>query len=72
MLLRENDQAVSLEFPSGTEALREMLNDWYETHFTRCVRLEVLGKVVEVPCEVPECMPAIFIEVEDITIFKEQ
>ncbi len=72
VLLQQNDQAVPLKFPPGTEALREMLNDLYEAHFARCIRLEVLGKVVEVPCEIPECVPAIFLEVEDIAILEEQ
>lgn len=72
VLLRQGDLTVPLEFPAGTETLREMLNGYYEIHFTRCVRLKVLGKVVEVPCDVPECVPTIFIEAEDILVLQEQ
>lgn len=72
VLLRQSDLTVPLEFPTGTETLRDMLNDSYEIHFTRCVRLEVLGKVVETTCDVPGCVTVIFVEVEDVTVLREQ
>ncbi|MEN3185037.1 MAG: hypothetical protein ABDK94_00735 [Atribacterota bacterium] len=71
VLLRQSNLTVPLEFPTGTETLREMLNGYYEAHFTRCVRLEVLGKVVEISCDVPECVPTIFIDMEDVTLLPE-
>lgn len=72
VLLRQSDLTVPLEFPAGTETLREMLNDSYEIHFTRCVRLEVLGKVVKITCDVPGCVPVIFVEVEDLVVLREK
>jgi hypothetical protein len=71
VFLKDGDTAVALEFPPEKENLREVLNVYYEEHFTRCVRLKVQGMVREKPCEVAECVPTLYIEVEEILIQRE-
>lgn len=72
VVLRDWNARITLEFPPEKETLRKFLDGYYEDHFGRCIRLKVLGMVEEIPCDVPECVPVIFIEVEDVTVLREQ
>lgn len=72
VFLKDGDIAVALEFPPEKENLREALNAYYEDHFTRCVPLKVQGVVAEKPCDIPECVPTLYIEVEEVMVQRER
>jgi len=68
VFLKDGDITVALEFPPEKENLREALNAYYEEHFVRCVLLKVQGVVAEKPCDLPQCVPTLYIEVEEVMV----
>lgn len=68
VVLRDGDARIALEFPPEKEALRKFLDNSYEDHFGRCIRLTVRGTVEEVPCSTPECVPVMFLTVQELRI----
>ncbi|WP_438318520.1 hypothetical protein ACP6EK_04530 [Candidatus Caldatribacterium sp. SIUC1] len=63
VFLQESESTVHLEFPQGGEDLRRTLDGYYEASFTGCVLVRVEGRVMERSCNVPGCVPWIFLEV---------
>jgi hypothetical protein len=71
VFLQESESTVHLEFPQGREDLRRTLDGYYEASFTGCVLVRVEGRVMELSCDVPGCVPWVFLEVARILEVRE-